>query len=235
MEADAVFFDAGHTLIYADPPVGEAYARALRRAGFEADGDEVHRQFEEAWRRLRERQPPGGLAYGGTEAEAKDFWREVVRDSFAPFGMPADFERTFLALWDHFAAASAWRVYDDVVPALEELRRRGKGLGLISNWDVRLAGILEGLGLRGRLDWVVVSCHVHVEKPEPAIFRHAIEQCALPPGRIVHVGNSYEEDVLGGQRAGMGAVWLRRGEPGPADPRAVPTVRYLTELLDLLD
>ncbi|MHC5034153.1 MAG: HAD-IA family hydrolase [Planctomycetota bacterium] len=234
VEADAVFFDAGQTLIYPDPPVGEMYARALRRVGIEADPTRMEPLFVEAWRRTRE-QFPGSLEYGRTEADAKDFWRRVVRASFEPFGWPEDFEETFLYLWEHFAEAAAWRVYDDVLPTFGALRQRGKGLGLISNWDVRLARLLGQLGLGAHLDWIVISCAVGVEKPDQAIFQLAVAECGLPPDRIVHVGDSLEEDAMGARQAGLHAVWLRRedGDSG-APPAGVVTVSSLTEIPDLV-
>ena len=247
MQADVVFFDAGGTLIYAEPPVGEVYAQALRQTGINADGAEVQRRFEEAWRRLRrqhaaacsEHRRRNPLPYGRTEAEAKDWWRRVVRESFEPFGRPDDFEAAFLYLWDHFASGAAWRLYEDVLPTFDALERKGKGIGLISNWDVRLPGLLEQLGLSKRIRWPVVSCHVGAEKPHPSVFLRAAEASGLPPGRLLHVGDSYAEDVLGATRAGMGAIWLRRpgergGEPEPpADGLII--VRSLREVVALLD
>ncbi len=233
MKVKAVSFDAGNTLIYPDPPVGEVYARALRRAGIPADGAEVERQFLEAWGRLRRQREPGRPAYGSGQSEAMDWWRLVVRESFRPFGPVEGFEDVFLSLWDHFASGSAWHVYDDVWPTFDALRRLGVRMGLISNWDVRLEGLLLDLGLAQHMDWTVISCTAGSEKPHAAIFQEALRRCDLPPGQLAHVGDSYEEDVLGALGAGLRAVWLRRdeAEAGPAD---VPIVRRLTELPDLL-
>lgn len=235
MDVEAVFFDAGSTLIYPEPSVGEVYARALRRAGIEADGPQVQRRFEEAWRRLRRQRAAGALEYGSTEPEAMAWWRRVVRESFAPFGRPDGFEELFLSLWDHFAAAEAWRIYDDVAPTFDALERRGKHIGLISNWDVRLGPLLEQLGLMSRLRWAIISCQVGVEKPEPAIFRRALEACSLPPAKVLHVGDSYREDALGARRAGLRAVLLRRSTDDAPVPDDVTVIASLTELLDLLD
>ncbi|KPK65826.1 MAG: hypothetical protein AMK73_01885, partial [Planctomycetes bacterium SM23_32] len=218
MDVDAVFFDAGNTLIYPDPPVGHVYADALRRAGVKADPELMERRFQDAWLDLRNGQPPGALEYGADEQEAMDWWRRVVRASFEPFGQPDVFEEVFQHLWDHFASPGAWRLYDDALPAIEALERRGKGVGLISNWDRRLESLLEGLGLAERLKWTVVSCRVGVEKPDPAIFRHALSRCGLPPERALHVGDSYEQDVLGARAAGMRAAWLARDAATHAAP-----------------
>ena len=234
MDADAIFFDAGSTLIYPDPPVAEVYARALRRAGVEAEEREVHSRYEEVFSRLRGEQAAGTVGYGCSEAEAMDWWRRVVRETFEPFGLPAAFEEVFRCLWDYFASPEAWAVYDDVFPTLDRLERRGKGLGLISNWDVRLERLLKELGLWGRLRWAAISCRVGAEKPAPAIFQAALAQCGLPAGRTLHVGDSLREDVLGARQAGMQALWLRRhGSDQPAPP-GVAVICSLAELPGLV-
>jgi putative hydrolase of the HAD superfamily len=227
----AVFFDVHKTLIYPDPPVPQVYADALGRAGIRADVAHVNREFEKAWRRLRR---PARLDYGSTEREAQDWWRVVLRETFASFGQLADFEGVFEGLWEHFASGKAWRIYGDVKPAFEALRRLGKGIGVISNWDVRLERILRELGLLEHFQWFVVSCAVGAEKPSPVIFRRALALCSLPAGQAVHVGDSYEEDVLGARATGMLAIWLRRDEGGAAPPAGVPVVKALTELPDLV-
>lgn len=232
MNVDAVFFDAGNTLIYPDPPVGAAYARALRREGIEADPEEVGQRFEEAWLAMREQQEPDDLEYGRTEGEALDWWRKVVRETCRHFGMPRDFEAMFQALWEYFASGAAWGVYDDVVPTLRELRRRGKGLGVISNWDVRLADVLREVGLQQEFDWVLISACVGVEKPDPAIFQQALRGCGLPAERVLHVGDTREDDFVGAREAGLQALWLRRET---TDCGGDAVIASLTELLDLLD
>lgn len=235
MRVDAVFFDAGATLLYADPPVGHVYAKALRRAGIEADPAEVQRRFNRTWRRLRSERAGEGLEYGGTERAARRWWRRVVRECFREYAALDDFDRTFQSLWEHFARGEAWSVYDDAKPTLCALRERGKGLGLISNWDARLERVLEEKGLSERLDWTVISHQVGSEKPDGAVFRRALNLCGLPPPRVAHVGDSYEEDVVGARRAGLHALWLRREADEETTPCPVPTIRRLTELMKLID
>ncbi len=232
MEVDAVFFDVGNTLIYPEPPVGEVYAEALREAGIPCEAPEVERQFEAAWQRLRAERDPATLEYGTTEAEALSWWRQVVAESFRPFGRPEDFESLFRRLWEHFASGMGWSIYEDVPETLAELRRREIGIGLISNWDIRLEKVLRDLGLWERFDWPVVSAAVGAEKPDPAIFRHALGRCAVPAERALHVGDSYEEDFLGARKAGLRAVLIRRDGAGTEGAEVVSSLSEVLELLD---
>jgi putative hydrolase of the HAD superfamily len=231
MPIQAVFFDVGNTLIYADPPVGEAYAGVLKEAGIDAPAEEVERSFRRAFRRMRAEEPQSGQS----ERDAMDWWRRVVRESFEPFGRPEAFEAVFRRLWGYFALPGAWRVYGDVLPALDALEGRGVGIGLISNWDSRLRPVLADMGLLKRVRWPVISCEVGAEKPQPAIFRHALGRCGLAAGQVMHVGDSLEADALGALRSGLRSVWLCREGDGGSTPKGVRVVRSLSEVPALLD
>ena len=229
MRPEIVFLDVGGTLIYPDPPVAHVYASALQDRGIAADPEDVHRQFESAWRALRTGK---SLRYGPSESDARRWWRAVVRRTVQHFGEPNDFEPMFQELWEHFAAARSWKVYVDVAPTLHALTERGLSLALISNWDLRLVPVLKGLGLWERFEPRVISFQIGIEKPDVGIFRHALRSCAGTPRGAVHVGDSYEEDVLGALEAGLHAVLLRREDSG-AGCAGVPVIRTLTQLVDM--
>jgi putative hydrolase of the HAD superfamily len=114
------------------------------------------------------------------------------------------------------------------------LRDRGKQTGLISNWDVRLGLLLEEMDLDRFLDPLVISCQVGVAKPQPGIFRAALQRSGQPAHRALHVGDSYREDVVGARRVGIQAVLVRReGDCAPLP--GVRTIGDLREVLDLVD
>jgi HAD superfamily hydrolase (TIGR01509 family) len=75
---------------------------------------------------------------------------------------------------------------------------------------------LAHLGMTELVDVLVVSEEAGVRKPEPAIFRIALERCGAAPEQAVMVGDSWGADVLGARAAGIRAVWLNRtGRPCP--------------------
>lgn len=234
MDIECVFFDAGDTLIYPDPPVGEVYAEALRRRGIPARWSDMEGHFRSVLADMRARRDQDGADYGPGDRQARRWWREVVRLSFEPFGVPDSLDEVFEELWEHFASPEVWRVYADVFPTLGALRGMGLRLGLVSNWDSRLAPLLQELGIRDRLDACTISCEVGVEKPDARIFARALEACGVAPHRAAHVGDSYTDDVMGAVGAEMLGVWLRRdGTAGPATARS-RVIASLDELPDLL-
>lgn len=135
-------------------------------------------------------------------------WAEVVRHTFEGIGEVS--EELFNAIYDRFAEASAWLVYEDVMPALQALAEQGVRLAVISNWDERLPPLLDQLGLATYFDPVIASAALGAHKPDERIFLHAAELLKVRPHQILHVGDSWREDVDGARSAGMAAVRIRR-------------------------
>ena len=109
---------------------------------------------------------------------------------------------------------------------LRALRDAGCRLAVVSNWDAALSDVLGALGLLPFFDVVVASAPEGRSKPDPELFRRALDRLGVAPGDAVHVGDSEEHDVLGARAAGVEPVLLRRGGGGasgghrPHPPRA---------------
>jgi len=103
-------------------------------------------------------------------------------------------------LWSH--------VPPDLPPALARLRERGFRLVVVSNSDGTVEAKLAAAGLRELLHSVVDSHLVGSEKPDRAIFEHALRLSQSRPERTLHVGDLYHADVVGARRAGLHAVLL---------------------------
>jgi putative hydrolase of the HAD superfamily len=130
---------------------------------------------------------------------------------------------------DALLAAIRFRAYTEVPDVLARLRAGGARLAVVSNWDVSLHDVLERTGLRPLVDAVVISAELGVAKPDPAIFRVALERLEAPPDRALHVGDSLEHDVAGARAAGIEAVLVARN--GAAAPEGVRAIASLTELV----
>jgi putative hydrolase of the HAD superfamily len=196
----AVTFDVGGTLIETWPSVGHIYAEVAARHGVpDCPCEVINRQFAAAWRAAKH--------FNYSRAE----WAEIVDAAFHGLADPPPSQTFFAELYERFSEPDAWRIFEDVVPALEALASRGVKLGVISNWDTRLGPLLQRLKLHNYFETVVVSCNVGFPKPAREIFAHAVAKLALPPEAILHVGDSLEMDVQGATGAGLNAVLLQRG------------------------
>lgn len=129
-----------------------------------------------------------------------------------------------------------FRPFPEAEGALRELRARGLGLAVVSNWDVSLRGVLEGLGLGEQLDAIVTSAAVGAAKPDPAPFHRALGMLGAEPGAALHVGDSWPLDVEGARAAGIAPILIERGEEGaaPETRDGVPVIASLLQLLDLV-
>jgi putative hydrolase of the HAD superfamily len=129
---------------------------------------------------------------------------------------------------DALLAAVRFRAYPEVPAALERLRAGGARLAVVSNWDVSLHDVLERTGLRALLDAVVISAELGVAKPDPAIFRAALERLGTRAADAIHVGDSLDTDVAGARAAGLEAVFVaRNGAQAPDGVRAVTSLHGL--------
>lgn len=121
---------------------------------------------------------------------------------------------------------------------LERLKGRYR-LGLICNTGrtpgAMLKIVLQRLGIFEQFDAMVFSDVVGVRKPDPQIFRLALEGLGLAPDRAVHVGDDPATDMAGALDVGMRAVLLGLpGEPLPEDGR-VWVIGALEELPRVLE
>ena len=229
---ECVFFDAAGTVIYPEPSVGEVYASTARRFGVEAPVHEVEEAFLDGWRRLKLGHDGETPPYGSTDAEARAWWRRYVEDTFSRWDV-TDMDGLFEELYTYFAQPSAWRVFPDFPPTAVALKERGVRIGLVSNWDLRLRGIVRGLELASVFDPLVISAEVGREKPASAIFREALRLSGVAAARALHVGDSVMEDVEGARRAGIRPVRIVRDEDADAALDCT-VIRDLRELLDLV-
>jgi putative hydrolase of the HAD superfamily len=228
----AVFFDAANTLVHPEPPVGELYARTARKYGVDVSAADVQAQFRRSWETLQTKAVGDPVRYGIGEADGRRWWHALVAETFRPLGLPQPFDTFFDELYALFAQPEVWRVYPDVLEVLEALKARGMIMGVLSNWDTRLGPLLTGLGLMPYFQHVVLSAVVGWEKPHPRIFASALELVGVPASQVLHVGDNYQQDVVGAQQAGIYAVWLRRRGERTAD---CPVISSLHELLAIVD
>jgi putative hydrolase of the HAD superfamily len=231
----AVFFDAGHTLLYAHPDLGTVYAEATAAFGVRLAPERYAEAFVPVFKETTKLYSATSAA---SDAQDVEMWRDITRriyDRLPPLsGIP--FDSWFEALYRRFGSPEVWRFYDDVESALRLLRSRGLKIGVVSNWDTRLKTISEGLGLTPLVDFIVISAEVGVRKPDPGIFRMALDRAGVRAEDAIHVGDLLEEDVEGARRAGVRAVLIDRKKritPG-GPPAGVRVVTTLAELMHLL-
>ncbi|MGC5535644.1 HAD family hydrolase [Streptomyces sp. SR-10] len=129
-------------------------------------------------------------------------------------------------------------LYQDVRPALGELRAAGIRVVVAGNGTVRAGELLRGLDLPA--DLVVTSDEWGARKPDPEFFARLAEVAGAAPESTLYVGDHPAEDLFPAAAAGMRTAHLRRGPYGhwwAEHPDVVETADFridaLTELVGL--
>jgi len=213
---EAISFDATGTL-FAARDLGGDYSRILARHGIDLAPAELRGAIVEAWRELGCVADPAHDRFARHPRGARGFWRDVLDRVCALAGVERPSAFAAAELFDHFGRGEAWRLYDDTLPALDALAEAGLRLVVASNWDERLPGVIDALGVGDRFDSVVYSSAVGFEKPHPNLFATVARRLDLPPERILHVGDRRLEDLEGAQSAGFAALLLARGGDDEGD------------------
>ncbi|HEX9094330.1 MAG TPA: HAD-IA family hydrolase [Coriobacteriia bacterium] len=223
----AVFFDVGNTLLFPYPSVSHVVEEVLRDAGHGRDLAAIE-ELMPLIDAYYENRFEDDETFWTSEKAASGVWVDMYSLLARRLGVEDEATHIARAVYDEFGKPERWRVYDDVIPEMQRLRAQGTRLGAISNWDGRLEGLMDGLGLTRLLDTVVCSAAVGFHKPDPRIFELACERVGAEPAACAHVGDQVYSDILGARGAGMTAVLIDRA--GKWSPTAVPIIRTLDEL-----
>ena len=227
-----IFFDAFKTLVYLHPTYPGAFADVCRHFGYSVAEADVARVLDAIERAMEERWRLNG-DFTCTPAELSRRWRALNRAIFQAVGVDGDADALSEEMERRFDTGEYIRAYDDSLPTIEALRRRGFRLGVISNGTPGVARCLEVAGVTERVEFVLVSALVGWEKPSPRIFTMGLEAVGLHPDEVVFVGDHYEADIRGARTAGMQTVLIdREGRHNEAD---CPLVRDLAEFCQWLE
>jgi putative hydrolase of the HAD superfamily len=220
----AVLFDVDFTLFRPGPELGpEGYRRVGERHGLALEPDryveartaaieELQRNHElvhddEIWIAFTEQIVIG---MGGDPARARACATDMVRE------------------WERH---ENFTLYDDALPALDELRRHDLKIGLISNGQRDLAEFAQHHALD--VDAMVGSrAHGRV-KPHRSIFEAALRALDVGPNEVAMVGDSYEDDIEGARALGIRAILLDREGRRPDEPERIDTLLALPAALGL--
>lgn len=199
----ALLFDAGNTLLRMNYG---AIAGELERHGIAVTADAL----EHAERRARVRLDREVLA-AGASTESADTTTRYLAYTLAGVGITDAAIVAALAEWrlGYNRPIGLFDVLDPAAPpALALARAAGVATGVVSNSNGSVRMLMERLGLAPSLDFVLDSFDLGFEKPDPRIFRLALERAGAPAEDAVYFGDLYSVDVLGARRVGIAAVLI---------------------------
>jgi putative hydrolase of the HAD superfamily len=224
----AVFFDLYQTLVRYDPPREDLIAGALGDFGINVSPEALQQPLVTADEFIYGEIARRSLSSRSAEEKTALYARHqgVLLEAA---GIAAN-EKLVMKLLARMQQAKMELVlFDEVAPTLTELKRRGLTLGLISNVEQNMADTLAKLGLTSWLEIIVTSLETGSGKPNAEIFLEALRRAGIPPEEALYIGDQYQVDVIGANRAGMKGILLDRTDHY-RDITDCPRIRSLTEL-----
>ena len=200
-KVETVLLDAGGVLL----DLEYRYVRRLCRAyGVQTDEETLSR-YEAAARSEIHRIVADGARVG-------ELWRDYFHFILGHVGVPVDDQPEIIdSLWEAHQKFGLWTVaIDGSVETVEVLKRAGYRIGVVSNAEGRVADDLDNAGFKGLFETVVDSHRVGVAKPDPQIFRIAMERMGVGPNTAIYVGDVPSVDVIGARAAGLTPLLLDR-------------------------
>ena len=236
---DAVVFDIGgvFTIRHHD------FVRsALVRGGFDAPNDPraYHRAHHVAVRAMSDLLTGSGAVHEYEEGMWAHWERGYMRGLGVAEVQVAAAAEAVMAAASTAEVKDVWRqLLDENIEGFRRIVASGMPVAIVSNNDgtaeaqLRHFGICQvGAGPLPSVTVVVDSGVVGVAKPDPAIFRPALEALGTDPARTLYVGDTVQADVRGAEAAGMRAVQLDPYElHADFDHARLATVAALADLL----
>jgi putative hydrolase of the HAD superfamily len=233
VDLEAVFFDAGETLLYPHPSFAELFAEVLREHGYRVEPARVQEVISATSGRFNEILSSEEARLWSTSAErSRILWDGIYRGFLTDVGVVDGHDRLVDALYGRFTDLASYRLHPDALPTLERLRKSDLTLGLISNFEEWLEGLLESLEVAHLFDVTVISGIEGVEKPDARIFELALERAGVAAEHSVYVGDNPTFDIEAARVVGMIPVLIdRRGRHEETEAIRITSLEDLPEAI----
>jgi HAD superfamily hydrolase (TIGR01549 family) len=227
MATRAVCFDVDFTLIFPGPTFrGEGYQAFCARYGMIVDASAFERAVASA----------APLLHGPGDLYDADVLVKYTRHIIEQMGGEGEgLDACAREIYEQWALCHHFELYPEAADVLRQLAAANIRVGLISNAHRSLASFESHFELHGLIGSAIWSSEHGFMKPNPSIFRAALDLLHVEPQDAVMVGDSVAQDVKGALGIGMRAVLVHRAdEPHPEaaalEADGVAVIRTLREL-----
>ena len=163
----------------------------------------------------------GTLPRQNRPATEEEFIARMLEPLPEPFSL-RDFYARMLEIWPGCfdSVESAIAAHSEVVPSavsvdprteamLRDLGSADVPVGVVTNGPTEMQWAkVRNTGVADLVDAVVVSEEFGVNKPDPAIFDHALSLIGASPSETLFVGDNPEADIGGASGVGMRTAWM---------------------------
>lgn len=237
-----LFFDLGNTLIYSQVVWEQVMPQAV---GILFDqlprlnGDVPKAHFEREFL---------AYLYAAMEQREKDLVERPARELLAGFlqesSYPVPQDAQLQAGLDAMYSFTQqyWHLEADAHPTLQQLRRQGFRLAVISNAmdDRNTQALIDKADLRAYFEVILSSASAGIRKPHATIFKRVLHQMGVRAQETAMVGDTLNADILGAQSVGLYDIWIQRRADTPGNRvnaqkvRPTATIQTLEALPELI-
>ncbi len=230
----AVFFDWFNTLAHYEPPREKLESQALHEVGIKVALRDVSRGLLIADRDYFEENTLSPIRERSPEEQVEVYTR-YQKTVLAEAGVNATEELILkiMGRLQQLYSSMTFVIFDDVLSTLKMLKEKNLTLGLLTNLNRDIDSICQKLGVKPYLDFTVTSTEAGADKPQPPIFRLALERARVDAAEAVHVGDQYKLDVVGARGVGIKPILIDRADVYP-EVNDCPRIRSLTEVTEYL-
>ncbi|HZV12565.1 MAG TPA: HAD family hydrolase [Candidatus Kapabacteria bacterium] len=149
-----------------------------------------------------------------TQIHSAEEWWNMIEPLFVngllQCGVNDELARTFAGQIRHiYPKTEYWSLYDDVIPALQNLSAKGWTHILLSNHIPELSLILAHLQVDRHFVRIFNSAETGYEKPHPQAYKNVIGFIGSGATAWM-IGDNINADVRGAEAAGLPAILVRK-------------------------
>ena len=231
----AIFFDLDGTLRHSVPAGGEVFSDYVSSLGLRLNPEDRLRaaRWEHFYWASSVDLRDDLLAHSG---ETEKFWVEYTRRRLIALGVSPTMAielapKVSLHMGEMYKPDSI--VPEDARRILPELKQAGYIMAVLSNRDKPFHDVLESHDLNEHFHFSMAAGEVGVYKPDPDVFKHALDRADVTAQETIYVGDNYFADVVGSLRAGLQPVLY---DPNGIFPEAnCTTIKSFDELKSVIE
>jgi HAD superfamily hydrolase (TIGR01662 family) len=210
-----IFFDMNRTLIDPQQALRDSFIETLKdyTARWEPNDsfkpEQIMQSYLDQWKQQKR-------VKGNTALSLEQIRRKCLAQALQPLPFPVkdSFIRTF---WQQTRARQekSPRLFPQVRETLAHLAAKPYRLAIISNGSKsKQEKQLKLLNLQSLIpsEHLFSSRNGEIRKPNPLLFKHALQTMGIPAAQAVMVGDSWKNDITGAINSGMDAIWLHRAK-----------------------
>jgi putative hydrolase of the HAD superfamily len=228
----SVIFDWFNTLARYEPPRELVHSRALQEFGIEVEPVKLIKPLMSADKYYFEENTivPVRKRSAAEQEKLLTSYEEIIMiEAGLKFAkeLPAKVYRKGKEL---FGDTLEFVLFEDVLPVMKTLKQKKLTTGLLTNYAKDMAPLIKKLALDPYVDFVVTPYDAGADKPDPQIFRFALNKAGATADETIYIGDQYKVDIVGARNAGINkALMIDRYNLYP-EIKDIPRIMSLKEL-----